>query len=64
MVIPMSSLPGALRSVAQLLPSAALADILRDSLTGAGQRTGLSWVVLAVWALVAPAVAARRFRWS
>lgn len=64
MVIPMSSLPGPLRSVAELLPSSALADVLRDSLTGAGNRVGLSWVVLSVWAAIAPAVAARRFRWS
>mgnify|MGYP003337065249 FL=1 len=64
MVIPMSSLPGPLRSVAELLPSSALADVLRDSLTGAGNRVGLSWAVLSVWAVIAPAVAARRFRWS
>ena len=64
MVIPMLSLPGPLRSVAELLPSSALADVLRDSLTGAGNRVGLSWVVLSVWAVIAPAVAARRFRWS
>ena len=64
MVIPMSSLPGPLRAVAELLPSSALADVLRDALTGVGNRVGLSWVVLAVWAVAAPAVAARRFRWS
>ena len=64
MVIPMSSLPGPLRSVAELLPSSALADVLRDSLTRAGNRVGLSWIVLSAWAVVAPAVAARRFRWS
>ena len=64
MVIPMSSLPGPLRAVAELLPSSALADVLRDSLTGAGNRVGLSWVVLCVWSVVAPAVASRRFRWS
>lgn len=64
MVIPMSSLPGPLRTVAELLPSAALADVLRDSLTGMGSRVGLSWVVLTAWAAVSPAVAARRFRWS
>ena len=64
MVIPMSSLPGPLRSVAEVLPSSALADVLRDSLTGTGNRVGLSWIVLSAWAVVAPAVAARRFRWS
>ena len=64
MVIPLSSLPGPLRSVAELLPSSALADILRVSLTGVGDRPGASWIVLAAWSAVAPAVAARRFRWS
>lgn len=64
MVIPMSSLPGPLRAVAELLPSAALADVLRDALTGVGNRPGASWVVLGVWAVAAPTVAARRFRWS
>lgn len=64
MVIPVSSLPSPLRTVAELLPSSALADVLRDSLTGVGNRPGASWVVLAVWAVLAPAVAARRFRWS
>ena len=64
MVIPMSSLPGPLRSVAEVLPSSALADVLRDSLTGTGNRVGLSWIVLLAWAVLAPEVAARRFRWS
>ena len=63
MVIPMSSLPGPLRTVCEYLPSSALADVMRDSLTGAGNRPGLSWVVLAVWAVVAPITAARTFRW-
>jgi ABC-2 type transport system permease protein len=64
MVIPVSSLPGPLRTVAELLPSSALADVVRDALTGAGTRPGASWVVLAVWAVAAPAVAARTFRWD
>lgn len=63
MVIPMSSLPGPLRTVCEYLPSSALADVMRDSLTGAGNRPGLSWVVLAAWAVVAPVTAARTFRW-
>ena len=63
MVIPMSSLPGPLRTVCEYLPSSTLADVMRDSLTGAGNRPGLSWVVLAVWAVVAPVTAARTFRW-
>ncbi len=63
MVIPMSSLPGPLRTVCEYLPSSALADVMRDSLTGAGNRPGLSWVVLAAWAVIAPVTAARTFRW-
>jgi len=63
MMIPLSSLPGPLRGVAELLPSAALADVLRDALTGAGNQPGSSWVVLTVWALAAPVAAARLFRW-
>jgi ABC-2 type transport system permease protein len=64
MVIPMSSLPAPLRSVAELLPSSALADVVRDALTGAGTQPGASWVVLGVWAVAAPLVASRTFRWS
>lgn len=63
MVIPMSSLPGPLSSAAGLLPSAALADVLRDALTGVGNHPGTSWIVLTVWALAAPSAAARLFRW-
>ena len=64
MVIPVTSLPGPLRAVAEVLPSAALADVVRHALTGVANRPGASWVVLAVWSVAAPAVAARRFRWS
>ena len=40
MVIPFSELPGPIRAVARALPSGALADVLRESLTGAGDRPG------------------------
>lgn len=63
MMIPLTSLPGPLRTVAGVLPSAALADVLRDTLTGVGHQPGSSWVVLAVWAVAAPVAAARLFRW-
>lgn len=64
MVIPFAELPSALRSVAHLLPSGALADVLREALGGGGTRSGASWVVLAVWAVVTPPAAARLFRWD
>ncbi len=64
MVIPFTKLPGALRAVARSLPSGALADVLRESLAGLGDRPGTSWIVLAAWAVVTPAVARRVFRWD
>ena len=64
MVIPLDELPGPLESAASLLPSAALADVLRESLAGTGVDPTRSWIVLVVWAAVAPVVAARTFRWE
>lgn len=63
MIIPRDSLPGPLSSVAQALPSTALADGLRAALNGTGALLAPT-VVLGMWAVLAPAVAARRFRWS
>jgi ABC-2 type transport system permease protein len=64
MVIPFGELPSGIRAVARLLPSGALADVLRDALTGLGDRPGASWVVLAVWAICAPLLARRLFRFE
>ncbi|MCB0999070.1 MAG: ABC transporter permease [Acidimicrobiales bacterium] len=64
MVIPFDELPSVLRAVAFVLPSGALADVLRDALTGGGERPGASWIVLAAWALAAPLVARRLFRFD
>ena len=64
MVIPFSKLPDGIRAVAHALPSGALADVLRETLGGAGAQPGTSWIVLAVWAVVMPLVAAALFRWD
>jgi len=64
MVIPFAELPAAVRAVAHVLPSGALADVLRDALGGGGVRPGASWGVLAAWAAVTPPAAARLFRWD
>ncbi len=64
MVIPLDELPGPLADAASLLPSAALADVLRETLTNTGVDPRQSWIVLATWALVAPLVATRAFRWE
>ena len=63
MIIPRDSLPAGVGSVSAALPSTALADLLRTSFAGSGRIAG-PMLVLAAWAVVAPLVAARRFRWS
>lgn len=63
MVIPRDSLPGLFGAVAGGLPSNALSSLLRSSMSGEHVPAG-ALVVLGTWALVAPAIAARRFRWS
>ncbi len=64
MVVPLDELPSVLRAVCRLLPAAALAEALHGSIGAAGSVPGRAWVVLAVWAVGTPAVAARVFRWE
>lgn len=64
MVIPLDELPGAVARGAEVLPSAALADVLFGSLTPGETVAARSWVVLAVWAVAAPLAARRWFRWE
>jgi ABC-2 type transport system permease protein len=64
MVVPMSELPGALRAVAELLPSGALAQALVGTLTDVQSVPAKAWVVLAAWAILGPLAAARFFRWE
>ena len=64
MLIPLAKLPAPLRSIARLLPSAALADVLRGALSSGVAVSAEAWVVLVVWAVVAPVAAARLFRWE
>lgn len=63
-VIPIDSLPEPLRAVGSGLPSGALADVLREALTGAGTHPQASWIILCLWAFIAPLFAARWFRWQ
>ena len=64
MIIPRDSLPGFMGSAARALPSTALADLLRTTLNGDQGSLLVPFAVLGAWALIAPAIAARRFRWS
>lgn len=63
MVIPVTKLPGALRTVSRALPAAALSDVLHSASTSL-PVPGRAWVVLVVWAIVAPVAAAACFRWE
>jgi ABC-2 type transport system permease protein len=63
MAYPLERLPDALEAVAELLPAAALSESVRDVLAGAAFPWG-SVAVLVVWAVVAPLLAARFFRWE
>lgn len=64
MVIPLSKLPGPLRTAARVLPAAGLSDALHGALATGGSVPGRAWVVLAAWAVAAPLAAARAFRWE
>ncbi len=64
MIIPLESLPAPLEAVARLLPAAALSEVLGASLTSGEAASAQAWLVLVVWAVAAPIVAAARFRWE
>ena len=63
-VIPLDRLPGTLEALAKCLPSAALSEALRGALTPGLTVPGWTWVTLVAWAVLAPVVAARCFRWE
>lgn len=63
MVIDLAKLPGGMRAVARLLPSTALAEVLRGGL-GPAAVPGRALIVLAAWAVATPLLAARWFRWE
>jgi ABC-2 type transport system permease protein len=63
-VLPVSRLPEPVSAVARALPAAALSRSLRALIAGGTQTLGLDLLVLAAWAVLALAVASRRFRWE
>ena len=64
MLIPLGKLPGWLADVSKALPASALADGLHAALGPGTAVTGRDWLVLAIWAVVAPVVAGLTFRWE
>ena len=63
-IVPLVKLPLGVRWVAELLPSSALSDIMHGSLMDGGVVPGRAWLVLTVWAVVAPLAATKWFRWE
>ncbi len=64
MLAPLSKLPGWLAGIAKVLPAAPLADALHRALSSGQSVAASSWLVLACWAVGAPALAALTFRWE
>jgi ABC-2 type transport system permease protein len=64
MVIPLTRLPAAARGAARLTPAAALSDALHGAFAPAADVPARAWVVLLIWAVVAPLAAALTFRWE
>jgi ABC-2 type transport system permease protein len=64
MIVPLDKLPGALGSLARALPPSALSSGLHAVLGQGASVPVRSWVVLGIWAVAAPLLAARTFRWE
>jgi ABC-2 type transport system permease protein len=64
MAYPLSKLPGPIEAVARLLPAAALSECVRAVLASGHAFPAGSFLVLAVWTIVAPLAAVRWFRWE
>jgi ABC-2 type transport system permease protein len=64
MIFPLTRLPGPLRALARALPAAALSDALHGTLSASSSVPGRAWLVLILWAVAAPILAALTFRWE
>jgi ABC-2 type transport system permease protein len=63
-VVPLSSLPSIVRRVVIALPSGAMAEGLHRVLGQGIAASDADWLVLGLWAVLAPLVAARTFRFD
>jgi ABC-2 type transport system permease protein len=63
-IIPPTSLPGPLATLAPLLPSGAMADSFRACLVDHHAPSPTSLCVMVIWLAVGTIVAGRTFRWS
>lgn len=63
-ILPLNHLPGPLAAFAQLLPAAALTQLLQASLGASTAFPTFALIVLAIWAVAALLVAIRTFQWE
>jgi ABC-2 type transport system permease protein len=63
-VVPLTSLPLVIRRAVIALPSGAMAEALHRILGHGRAPTVADWISLAAWAVVAPLLAARTFRFD
>ncbi|MHB1087216.1 MAG: ABC transporter permease [Acidimicrobiales bacterium] len=63
-VVPVTSLPGFIQKIVVGLPSGAMADGLHRVLGQGIHPSGADWLSLVVWAVLAPLLAARTFRFD
>jgi ABC-2 type transport system permease protein len=63
-VVPLTSLPRLIGRVAVALPPGAMAEGLHRILGQGLAPTGADWLVLGIWAILAPLAAARTFRFD
>ena len=63
-ILPLEHLPTVLAGLAQVLPAAALTQLLQASMTNGSAFPTSSLIVLAVWAVLILLVAIRTFKWE
>ncbi|MBV9257591.1 MAG: ABC transporter permease [Ktedonobacteraceae bacterium] len=63
-ILPLEHLPTVLSDLAQVLPAAALTQLLQASMTNGAAFPVSSLIVLAVWAILILVVAIRTFKWE
>jgi ABC-2 type transport system permease protein len=64
MVVPLDELPEPAQAIGRALPSGALAEAMRGTLTAGLAVPARAWAVLAAWAVAGPLLATRLFRWE
>lgn len=63
-ILPLDHLPGPLASLAQLLPPAALTQVLQNTLIAGRSFPGGAFLTLAIWAAIILAIAIKTFKWE